>query len=107
MSTYLTDNNGDVVTKTAVARNVKTSLAASVKITLDPSTKYLRCYATTQDVYFKWGAVDASNGNFDEILPAGQIVDLIVPIDRTTGLKFMTFTVIQRAASAALVVIEK
>ena len=102
MPTY-EDGQGMQITPRGVslARTVNGSLSASVEITLHVDTTFLRCYATTQDVYLRWGLEDANSSLFDEIIPAGQVVDLAVPDG------FTTFNVIERASSAAIVIIEK
>ena len=102
MPTY-EDGQGMQITPRAVslARTVNASLSASVEITLHADTTFLRIYATTQDVYLRWGIEDANASLFDEIIPAGQIVDLAVPDG------FTSFNVIERTASASIIVIEK
>lgn len=106
-----TDENDQVMQITpdrvALARTVNGSLASTVEITLQGGTDYIRCYATGQDVYLKWGTADATSSNFDEVLPVNQLVDLKVPINQTTDAKFTAFNIIERAASANIVVIEK
>ena len=102
MPTY-EDGQGMQITPRGVslARTVNASLSASVEITLHADTTFLRCYATTQDVYLRWGIEDANASLFDEIIPAGQVVDLAVPDGYTA------INVIERTASAAIIVIEK
>ncbi|MCL5460148.1 hypothetical protein M3M33_16035, partial [Loigolactobacillus coryniformis] len=62
-----------------------------------------------QDVYFKWGATTVTSSNFDEVIPAGQIVDLIVPLDSsvTPPSRFAAYRIIERTASASIIIIEK
>lgn len=91
----------------ALAQTVNGSISSSSSITLNTSTTFLRVYAIAQDVYFKWGGTAVTSSNFDEVIPAGQIVDLIVPTDPTTGKPFTALKFIERIASATLVVIEK
>ncbi len=91
----------------ALARTVSSSISASTTITFNASTTFLRIYAVSQDVYFKWGATAVTSSNFDEVIPANQVVDLLVPIDTTTGLLFTTCRVIERTATATIIVIEK
>lgn len=91
----------------ALARTVDSSISSSTEITFDPAASIIRCYATTQDVYLKWGTDDVTASNFDEVIPAGQVVDLGVPVDTSTGALFTACNVIERSASAAIVVIEK
>jgi hypothetical protein len=91
----------------ALARTVSSSISASTTLTFNASTTFLRCYAKNQDVYLKWGATAVTSSNFDEVIPAGQIVDLFVPIDTTTGSKFTTCRIIEVTATATITVIEK
>lgn len=93
--------------KAALAVTVDATISASTEITLNASTTFLRIYAKTQDVYFKWGTADVTASNFDEVLPAGQIVDLVVPIDSSTGVKYTAINLIERDATASIIVIEK
>lgn len=100
-----TDGQGEAVQLTpdvpALARTLDTSISSSTEVTLNAGTTFLRLYATEEDVYFKWGTSDVTSANFDEILPAGQIVDLVVPEGQTA------FNVLERASGAAIIAIEK
>lgn len=91
---------------TALARYVQSTLSASYEITLQTNTNFIRCYATSQDVYLRWGDEDSNANTFDEVIPSGQVVDLQVPFDKF-GAKFTRVNFIERTASAAIVVIEK
>lgn len=86
---------------TALARTVDATISSTTEITLQPATTYLRVYAIAKDVYLKWGTADVTASNFDEVIPAGQIVDLIVPEKQTA------INVIEREAGATVIVIEK
>lgn len=105
------DENTNVIQLTfplvAKARTVDSTVSASTEITLNAATTLLRVYATGQDVYMKWGTTDVTSSNFDEICPAGQIVDFKVPKDVSTSALYTAVNFIERAASAAIVVIEK
>lgn len=90
----------------ALARTVDSTISTSTEITLQPTTKYLRLYATSQDVYLRWGIEDCNENTFDEIIPAGQVVDLMVP-DDIRGVRSTAINVIERASGATIVVIEK
>ena len=70
-------------------------------MTLNAATTFISVYAITKDIYFKWGTADVTAANFDEVIPAGQIRDFIVP-DAITAVNF-----IEREASATLIVVEK
>lgn len=86
---------------TALARTVNSSLSSSVEITLHADTTFLRIYALSQDVYLRWGIENCNASTFDEVIPAGQVVDLAVPDG------FNAFNVIERTTSATIIVIEK
>lgn len=85
----------------ALARTVDASISASTEITLNTATTFVQVYAISKDVYLKWGTADVTASNFDEVIPAGQIVGLAVP-ETITALN-----VIEREASATVIVIEK
>lgn len=85
----------------ALARTVNASISASAEITLNPATSYIRVYAIAKDVYLKWGTADVTASNFDEVIPAGQVIDLLVPDGQTA------INVIEREAGATVIVIEK
>ncbi len=91
---------------TALARTVDPTLSASTEIVLNAATKFIRVYATGQDVYLKWGADDVTASNFDEICPVGQVVDFYVPFSSGTT-RYTAINLIERASAAAVVVIEK
>ena len=90
----------------ALARSVQSSLSASVEITLNTKTKFIRLYALSQDVYLRWGIENCNALTFDEVIPVGQVLDLGVPVDEE-GTKFTAFNVIERTTSATLIIIEK
>lgn len=94
--------------KIALAVTVDTSISSSTEITLNTATRFIRVYAKTQDVYLKWGTADATTSSFDEVIPANQIVDLVVPIENaTTKALYTAINLIEAAASASVIVIEK
>lgn len=99
------DHRGDTIPLTpntvALEETVNGSLNTTQEVTLQSATKIIRCYATEQDVFLKWGTSDATTSDFDEVCPVGQIVDFVVP----TGITAVNF--IERNASASLVMIEK
>lgn len=90
----------------ALGRLVSSSLSSSTTRNLTTGTTIIRCYATSQDVYLKWGSTAVDATNFDEILPAGQVVDLVVPRD-SAGTLYTTIRLIERTPSASLVIIDK
>lgn len=99
----------------ALARTVDATISSSTEITLNAATTILRVYALTQDVYLKWGTADVTASNFDEVIPANQIVDLVVPVDETATLAaagvaqtlYTAVNLIERTTTAGVIVIEK
>ena len=91
----------------ALARTVSSSISSTTTITFNTATTMIRVYAINQDVYLKWGTTAVTAGNFDEVIPANQIVDLVVPNIPTTGIPYTACTVIERVATATIIVIEK
>lgn len=91
----------------ALARTVSSSISSSTTVTFNAATAFLRVYAVSQDVYLKWGATAVTSSNFDEVIPSNQIVDLFIPVDVTTGLLFTTMRIIERSATATIIIIEK
>ena len=85
----------------ALARTVDSSISSSTEITLNTATSFLRVYAISQDVYLKWGTADVTASNFDEVIPAGQIVDFLRPQGVTA------INLLERVAGATVIVIEK
>lgn len=85
----------------ALARTIDATISTSTEITLNGATSFLRIYAIAQDVYLKYGTADVSASNFDEVIPAGQVVDLLKP-EGTTAINL-----IERVAGATVIVIEK
>jgi hypothetical protein len=92
--------------KIALARTVSASISASTTVTFNASTKMLRIYAIDKDVYLKWGATAVTAANFDEVIPANQVVDLYIPAETGTTL-YTTMRIIERAATATVIIIEK
>lgn len=85
----------------ALARTVNASLSSTVEITLNAETTMLRVYAIAKDVYLKWGTDDVTASNFDEVIPAGQILDFKVPNGQSA------INVIERESGATVIVVEK
>ena len=98
------DSQGNIVplapAGSAIARTVDASISSSTEIELNAATKLISCYAVAQDVYLKWGAADVTSENFDKVIPAGQILDLLVP-EGTLAVNF-----IERVSGATIIVIE-
>jgi len=93
---------------TALARTVK-ALSSSTLITLNSETRLVRVYAIAKDVYLHWATSDedyAKSSNFDEVIIAGQAINLQVPY-QTDGAKFSRIQVVGRESGATVIVIEK
>ncbi len=93
--------------RVALARTVDTSISTSTEIELNAATTLIRVYAIDKDVYLKWGTTDVTASNFDEVVPANQIIDLYVPLDSSTNNPFTAINLIERAATGGVIVIEK
>lgn len=85
----------------ALNQTVDSSLSSSSEITLNPATTYLRVYAITKDVYLKWGTDNCTASNFDEVIPAGEVFDFLVPNGQTA------INLLERESAATAIVIEK
>ena len=101
------DGNGNPVqlspVGTALARQVVGTLSSNVAVTLNTSARFLRMYTKSQDVYLRWGTA-ATATNFDEYLPSGQVVDLVVPRGSSD---FGTINFLEAAASGTVVLVQK
>lgn len=91
--------------RVALARTVDATISSSTEVTFHASTSIIRVYATDADVYMKWGTTDVDATNFDQVIPAGQIADFVVPSD-TSGNRYAAANFIERVATAALIVLE-
>lgn len=93
--------------KIALAQTVDATISSSTEITLNAATSIIRVYAIDKDIYMKWGTADVTAANFDEVIPANQICDFVVPITVATGVKYTAVNFIERSATATLICIEK
>ncbi len=84
---------------------IDATISTSTELTLQENTTWLRCYAINQDVCLKWGTDDVSATAFDEIIPAGQIVDL--PVPNLTNAPYTAVNVIERVSGGTIIIIEK
>lgn len=97
----------------ALSRTVDDDISSSTEITLHtgvdglPDTRFVRVYAKDKDVYLKWGTDNVTSSNFDEIIPANQVVDLAVPYQSDGHTLFTALNVIQAEATAKIRIIEK
>lgn len=99
------DQNGATVMVTpdrvALATTVDSTISTTTQVNLNAATTMIRVYAVSQDICLKWGTSAATSTSFDEIIPANQICDFVIPAD-ITAVNF-----IERTASATLICIEK
>jgi len=104
------DKYGKIVQMTptgvALARTIDASISASTEITLNANTTWIRVYAITKDVYLRWGIEDIDTNTFDEVIIAGLYLDLVVPL-QADGTSYTAINVIEREASATVIVLEK
>jgi hypothetical protein len=85
------------------------ALTTSYYHVLNTSTIIIRVYAIAKDVFLKWAATgeDYCNAaNFDEVIPAGQYIDVAVPY-KSNGAKYQAIQVVGRESGSTVIVIEK
>jgi len=93
---------------TTLARTVK-ALTSSFKIDLNSKTEMIKVYAIAKDVYLKWANTDedyVTAENFDEVIPAGQVLELMLP-NKLDGTLFNKIQLVGREAGSTCIVIEK
>lgn len=96
-------------TGAALATTVDATISTATDLALQTDTTFLRVYAINQDVCLRWGAAAsraASATDFDEIIPAGQIVDIVRATD-SSGALYATCNFIERVAGGTAIIIEK
>jgi hypothetical protein len=87
---------------TALAVTYDTSISSATSIALNAAARFIRVTAIGEGVFLRWSGT-VSSVNFDEYIEAGQTLDWqIEPSQAGT-----TISVIERAASASVVVIQK
>lgn len=92
--------------RTALARTVDTTISTSTQVDFNSATTFIRVYAIDKDVYLKWGTTAVTSGNFDEVIPANQIVDLVLPFS-SAGVRYPSVNLIERASTGGFILIEK
>jgi len=85
----------------SLARTVDASISTSTEIVFNVLTTYIQVYAVAKDVYLKWGTDDVTASNFDEVVPAGQIIHFLVP----NGVDALN--ILERESGATVIIIEK
>jgi hypothetical protein len=83
-----------------LARTYDTTISSATTITLQTNTRFLRVIAIDQGVFLRYQA-GVTSSNFDEYIPADSVQDFLVPSGVTA------ISVIERVATAAVIVIEK
>lgn len=107
------DGNGIAAQLTPAVKPLKVTYNAAISSTLDitlqAGTTLIEVSALAKAVLLRWGAsaAVASTDNFSEIIQAGETRQFFVPIDTTTGNLFAHINLIEQAASATVVVVEK
>lgn len=84
----------------ALAKTYDTTISSATDITLNTKTKLIEVTAIDQGVFLRYAST-ASSANFDEYIHADTTRHFVVPSGVTV------ISVIERAATAAVVVIEK
>lgn len=86
--------------RTALAVTYDTTISSATDITLNAATTLIEVNALSQGVFLRYQAT-ASSSNFDEYIQAGAVRHYVKPNGVTV------ISVIEQAASATVVVIEK
>lgn len=84
----------------SIARTYDATISSATTITLNAATTFLEISAITKGVFMKYGA-NVSTSDFDEFIPAEFTHQYVVPQGVTE------ISVIEQAATGAVVVIEK
>lgn len=90
---------------TAIARTFDTTISTDTEVALNAATKLIEITAISQGIFLRWktatGGTAVSSSNFDEFIAAGTTRHYVRPNSITH------LSVIEQAASATLVLIEK
>lgn len=84
----------------ALARTISSSISSATSITLNAATALIEVTAEDQGIYLRYQA-GVSSSNFDEYISAGTTRHYVIPNNVTV------VSVIERAATASIIVIEK
>lgn len=84
----------------ALARTVSSSISSATSITLNTNTDLIEITALNADVYMRYQA-GVTSSNFDEFISAGSTRHYAIPDGVTV------ISVIERSATATVVIIEK
>lgn len=84
----------------ALAVTVDASISAATDVTLNANTSFIEVNALVQGVYLKYGTT-ASAADFDEFIQPGMVRHYAIPYGVTS------ISVIEQAASATVIIIEK
>lgn len=86
--------------RTALVATYDTTISAATDIVLDANTTFIEVNAIGEGVFLRYAAT-ASSANFDEYIAADTTRHYIIPDNVTT------ISVIERAASAIVAIIQK
>ena len=86
---------------TALAVTNNGSIGSSTTVTLQATTSLIEVSALSQGVYLKYGTTAVTSSNFDEYIQAGTTRHYKIPAGITA------VTVLQQAATATVIIIEK
>lgn len=104
------DGNGVVAqlvpATAALAITYDATISASTEITLNTATTFVEVTAIDKAILLLWGISDASTSAFDEVIPANTSKGFFVPND-ASGVRYTALNIIEQAATAIAVVIEK
>ncbi|MDE2102567.1 MAG: hypothetical protein KGL39_35295 [Patescibacteria group bacterium] len=91
--------------KPALASTTITSPSTAQSVTLQGGTRFVRVVSLNQATYMKFASgVTTSNNGFDQIIPAGGVLDF--DLKEFPGGVPTTLSFIQQAANSTVIVIE-
>lgn len=111
MATLPKDSNNTSVqlspSVVALSQGVNASISSSTTLAITAGATMLRIYAADKDIFLKWGSTAVTSSNFDEVIPANQVCDLVIPIETQPSTLYTTCRVIERAATATMIYTQK
>lgn len=93
--------------KTALSQGVNSSISSSTTLAITAGATILRIYAVDKDILLKWGSTAVTTSNFDEVVPANQICDFVIPVETLPDVLYTTCRVIERSATATMIYTQK
>ncbi len=91
----------------ALSQGVNASISSSSTLAITDGATILRIYAVDKDIFLKWGSTAVTSSNFDEVIPANQICDFVIPIEVQPSTLYTTCRVIERSATATMIYTQK